>query len=269
MIGISMEQKTSQDVAQQISNARGNTDNPKIYPKIDALLIKNPSRFYALPIIGGLVKIIMLIPQFFVLMVLGMVVSLLTVYLNTFAVLFTGRYMQAAYEMNVLYIKWYVKTTFFSNGLTDKYPGFHSEILDTYSITVQKPQNPSKFFAIPVIGYLARYIMIIPFSFWATAVAYGSGYASIFNSFYVLFTGKYSETTFELIQDSTRLALAQHMYFNGLSDTYPAFGISMNHKNIKIFLILLGFFGYILFLIVWLGMQFASSSMSEKGTLFK
>ena len=259
-----MEQKTPQDVAQKISNARGNAHDPKMYPGIDALLIQNPGRLYAFPIIGGLVKIIILIPQYFILMILSMVVSIITVYLNSFAVLFTGRYMQIAYDLNLLYMKWYLKTTFFVSGLTDKYPGFYSEIRDTYSITVQKPQNSKRFFAIPVIGYMARYILIIPFSIWAAAVAYGSGYALLVNSFYVLFTGKYSETTFELIQDSTRLALAQHMYFNGLSDTYPAFRISMNHKYKKVFLILTGLVGYILIMIVWLVLQLMSSSLSGK-----
>lgn len=254
-----MEQKSVQDVAKKISSAHGVENDPKLYPRIDALLIQNPSRFYAFPIIGGLVKLIILIPQFFVLMVLGMVVSLLVSYINPFVVLFTGKYMQAAYDLNLLYMKWYLKVTFFSNGLTDKYPGFNSEIQDTYSLSIPMPQKPSKFFAIPILGYLVRTVAMIPFSIWTSAVLYGAGYATIFNSFYVLFRGKYSETTFELMWDSTRLHLAQQAYMGGLSDTYPTFKISMNHRGVKIFLISLGLIAYILFSIAWVALQFMGS----------
>lgn len=250
-----MEQKSVQDVAKKISSAHGSHNNPDLYPRIDALLIQKPSRWYAFPILGGLIKLIILIPQFIILMVLGMVVGILVSYINPFVVLFTGKYMQAAYDLNILYMKWYMKVTFFSNGLTDKYPGFSSEIQDTYSISIPIPTHPSKFYAIPILGYLVRSIFMIPFSIWTSAILYASGYASIINSFYVLFRGKFSETTYELLVDSTRLHLAQQAYMAGLSETYPTFSISMNHKNKKIILISIGFIAYILFSLLWLVLQ--------------
>ncbi len=254
-----MEQKTVQDVAKKISNAHSAQSDPRLYPRIDALLIQNPSRLCAFPLIGGIIKIILLIPQFFILMVLGMVVSILVSYINPFVVLFTGKYMQAAYDLNLLYMKWYLKVTFFSNGITDKYPGFNSEIQDTYSLSIPIPTQPSKFYAIPILGYLVRSIAMIPFSIWTSAILYAAGYATLFNSLYVLFRGKYSETTFELVWDSSRLHLAQQAYMGGLSDTYPKFGISMNHKGKKIFLISLGLIAYILFTTLWLVLQIMGS----------
>jgi len=258
-----MEQKTTQSVAEKIASNHPIKNDPKIYPHITALLIQNPSRLYAFPIFGGFLKFMILIPQFFILMILGMVVSLLVCYINPFVVLFTGKYMQSAYDLNILYMKWYVKVTFFSSGLTDKYPGFNSEIQDTFSILLLQPTQPSKFFAIPVIGYLVRYVALIPFTIWTTAVAYGTGYATMLNSFYVLFKGKYSETAFEMVWDNTRLYLAQQVYMSGLSDTYPSFRISSNHKGKKIALISIGFVGYIAFMIVWIGLQLLSASSSK------
>lgn len=257
------------EVAKKIADNRAIPSDPRMYPKIDALLIKNPSRFYAFPIIGGLVKGIMTIPQLIILMVISYAASFITTFINSFAVLFTGKYMNVAYDLNTTFIKWYLKITFFSSGLTDKYPGFETEIRDTFSVSVVKPVNPNKLYAIPILGFVIRSCAMIPFSFWASAVMYAGSLATTFNSFYVLFTGKYSETAFELVRDGSRLYIAKFMYLNGMSDVYPSFSISMNHKNTKIFLIIFGILVYITFTIIWLAIQILSSLMSEKGTSYK
>lgn len=266
-----MEDKSQSinDVAKKIASNRTTSSDPRMYPNIDALLIKNPSRFYAFPILGGLIKGIIVIPQLIILMVISYAASFITTFINSFAVLFTGRYMNITYDLNATYIKWYLKLTFFSNGLTDKYPGFETEIKDTFSISVVKPVNPNKLYAIPILGFVIRSCAMIPFSFWASAVMYAGSLATPFNSFYVLFTGKYSETAFELVRDGSRLYIAKFMYLNGMSDVYPSFSISMNHKNTKIFLLVFGIIVYVTLTIIWLAIQILSSLMSEKGTYYK
>ncbi len=62
----------------------------RIYPTLTIPRNTLPSRFYAFPIVGGLVKLILLIPAIIFLSVLSFVWQV-TVFLNAFVVLFTGR----------------------------------------------------------------------------------------------------------------------------------------------------------------------------------
>jgi hypothetical protein len=49
----------------------------------------------------------------------------------------------------------------------------------------------------------------------------------------VFFSGRYPETSFELVRDSLRLHFALYCYGLGLADRYPSFTISWNHGTIK------------------------------------
>lgn len=235
-----------------------NEKNSNIYPTIKIELIQNPSRFYAFPVLGGFVKGFMTLPQgieFLVLVpVWGIVLTI-----NSFCVLFTGRYWESAYNFNIGIIRFYTKIIFFVFGLTDKYPGFSLEIKDTYSVEMECPQNPNRFFAIPFIGGIVRYILLTPLFLYGYII-YQAAYLGMFVIAWimVLFTGKYPETVFELTRDNTRLYLATLAYSTGLSDKYPSFHISMNHKAKK--LILIGF-STLYFLFSFMG-SFISSQNS-------
>lgn len=214
-----------------------NTAN--IYPTLRVELIQTPNRLYAIPIFGGLFKFIILIPIIIELYVLffAMLVMIIT---NPFYVLFTGKYWDSAYQFFLGYMRFWTKLTFFLYGLTNKYPGFSLNIDDTFSVDIAMPQTPNKLFAIPLLGGLARGILLIPFTIFFYIIQYAANIGVILLAWaVVLFKGKYPESVFELIRDTTRLGLSSGCYFLGLSDKYPSFSISWNHKGIKIFLIIL------------------------------
>jgi hypothetical protein len=58
----------------------------------------------------------------------------------------------------------------------------------------------------------------------------------------VLSSGKYPESIYELSIDANRTNFACYAWALGMSDKYPSFQINWNHKNIKIFLIILAIF---------------------------
>lgn len=211
-----------------------------LYPIITVNRIEDPSRFYAFPLLGFLVKIIMLIPIFIELIFLGIAVFVLVVLINPFVVLFTGKYWDTAYTLLLGVLRLGLKVSYFLFGLTNTYPGFGFAINDSFKLDMPKPTNPNRFFAIPLLGGIARIVLLIPYMMYEGVIR-NAAYAGIVGaSFPVLFKGYYPESSFELARDGVRLNLTQGVYMAGLSDKYPSFWISMNHKTIKIILIILG-----------------------------
>lgn len=214
-------------------------DSVRYYPRINVSLIINPNRIYAVPVLGLLIKIIALIPVGVWYVVLIMALLPLTV-INSFVVLFSGKYWQPAYDLTIGLIRLIVKASFYFFGLTNKYPGFSLSINDSYSVEIPYPQNPNKLFAIPFVGGLIRIVLIIPYGVFQQIVSNGSFLAAVVASIVVLLKGKYPESSFELVRDSTRLSQGSTIYFFGLSDTYPSFYISLNHQVAKIVYLALG-----------------------------
>ena len=134
---------------QNINQAPSPQNNKRIYPSISIERIQNPSRIYAIPILGGLIKAFILIPVAIILYVLSLVIFFLLP-INAMVVLFTGKYWSVLYNLVSESIKISAKTYFFAMGLTNKYPGFNSTIED-FSIEVQYPEYSNRFFAVPFI----------------------------------------------------------------------------------------------------------------------
>jgi hypothetical protein len=82
------------------------------------------SRLFAIPFIGGLLRIILLIPHLIVLYILGFVVELLSFVVLSLIALFTGKIPQWGYTLVGGFIRWNTRLQAYFFGLTDKYPPF-------------------------------------------------------------------------------------------------------------------------------------------------
>lgn len=213
--------------------------SPGNYPILIAERIQNPNRVWAIPLLGIFVKWLLLIPLFFWFFVVELVVVVL-VLVNSLVVLFTGSYWRPAYEWAVWFIRLTVKAGLYIAGLTDRYPGFGPQMPEGFTLDIEFPQSPSRFFAVPCLGGIARGVLLIPFAIYTYFVFYGAIVGAVIAFVPVLFAGTYPETVFELLRDSFRLQSAQLVYGFGLSDRYPSFAISMNHGGAKIALIAVG-----------------------------
>jgi len=213
--------------------------NNRMYPFVSVSRIKNPSRLYAIPFIGFMIKIIMLIPVVVEVFCLG-IAAIVILLINSFIVLFTGKYWKVAYDLNLALLRMSVKINFFIVGITNTYPGFSLTIEDDFSVEIPYNKTPNRFFAIPILGGLARIILLIPYIIYQSLINNASNVAFFVSWIPVLFTGIFPESSFEIMRDNVRLGQATTAYFMGLSDTYPSFWISMHHKKIKIVFIILG-----------------------------
>jgi len=228
-----------------------------IYPILNATPIQNPSRFYAVPILGILVKFILLIPVYLEMIFVGIWWGIAVMLINPFVVLFTGKYWRSAYSINLGYLRMTTKISFYLFGLTNKYPGFNLTINDNYSLDIPYPENPRKLFVIPLIGILIRTILLIPYFIFGSIVSQAAAMGTFVLAWaVVLFKGRYPEGIFELARDSIRVSISTNAYMTGLSDRYPSFYISMNHDKIKIILIAIA--------IIFSGFNFTSSGTKTK-----
>ncbi len=139
-----------------------NQVDPQIYPQLKISRIQNPNKMWAIPIFGILAKMIILIPVFIEVWFVAIYLFFLLI-INSFIVLFTGRYWPYCYQMALGLLRLIAKTGFFVSGLTDKYPGFDFVIQDNFSLDMAYPEQPNRLFAIPFFGVLARLILLIPF----------------------------------------------------------------------------------------------------------
>ena len=90
-------------------------------------------------------------------------------------------------------------------------------------LTVERIQSPNRMWAIPVLGILAKGIILIPVLLWLGLLAFAMGVLLFINSFVVLFSGQYWDPAYELVVQTTGLGLRTALFLFGLTDRYPGF----------------------------------------------
>lgn len=215
------------------------TTSKRVYPLITAERNTNPKRFYAIPLLGWLIKLIMSFPVFFIFWFASLCYGI-GQFINPFVVLFTGKYWNPAYTWTVRYVNLLVKINFYFLGITDKYPGFNFTINDNYKVEIPFPTVPNRWYAFPLLGFVLRFILLFPFILFGEILLYSCWLLTTASSFHVLFKKYYPESAHELAVDSMRVYSALILYFAGISDTYPSFKISKKHLILKIVFIVLG-----------------------------
>jgi hypothetical protein len=94
------------------------------YPvQVDFIIPAHNSRFYALPVLGYVVRYLFLIPHLVVLAFLTFAVALLQLVL-WIPVLIGGKYPRWGYSFVGGYVRWSTRLNAFMLGLTDAYPPF-------------------------------------------------------------------------------------------------------------------------------------------------
>jgi hypothetical protein len=193
------------------------------YPLFAVDHIQNPNRLWAFPIVGGTIKTIIVLPVAIWIMIIAYVALILSV-VNSFIVLFTGQYWRLAYDVAVGSMRLSTKANLFLLGLSDKYPGFSFSTSDEVRLEIAMPTQPSRAFALPLLGGFVRILLLIPFIIFlyiigiVVLVVYWIAWIP------VLFTGQYPQGLFDFMVYVMRLQLRMSCYTFGLSDRYPRFG---------------------------------------------
>lgn len=235
-----------------------------LYPDIQIALIKSPNRFYAVPLLGFFIKVVMIVPVALELWVLKLAQFLFSI-LNSLNIFFRGRYWKIAYELNLGIMQLETNVSFFLFGLTDVYPGF-SLHPTMYQLSMNFNKSPNRVLATPLLGMFFRLVLMIPYVIYSQVVSIAAFLAAAVGWESVLFNGRYPETVYEIVRDSVRVSQASNMYFLGMSDAYPSFWISLNHKTLKIILLVVA---SLIFLMNFSGRFFAPRHTNMQPTQAK
>ncbi len=211
------------------------------YPHFEVANNKRPSRVYAFPIFGLLLKVIILLPvsiEYFFLSI----AAFFAFAINSFVILFTGKYWDDAYRFFLALLRFETKISLFIYGLTDKYPGFSLGTDGLFKLDIEKPTHPNRWLNFPVFGPLVKFVILFPYIIFSAVLCNGASIAMIISWFTGTCKKPYPESLYEFESDTLRVGNATSAYLLGLKDNYPSFSISMDHQTEKILLILAGAF---------------------------
>jgi len=94
------------------------------YPvSVEFIIPAHNGRFWAIPVVGYVVRMLVLIPHVIVMLLVSMLVGLAMLIL-WIPVLFAGRYPKWGYALVGGYLRWNLRVNAFLLGLTDEYPPF-------------------------------------------------------------------------------------------------------------------------------------------------
>jgi hypothetical protein len=184
---------------------------------------ESSNRFWAIPIVGILVKCIILIPHFIVLYVLGIVSGLAHLIIWAF-VLFGGQYPEWGYALTAGVVRWAGRLYLYLYGITDNYPAFSMDAPG--DIVIPRPTSSSRFWAIPIVGIFVKYIILIPHFIVLYVLSIVVGICQLVIWVPVLFTGQYPQWAFQLVSGTTLWTMRVYAYLLGLTDSYPPFSFS-------------------------------------------
>lgn len=198
-----------------------------------------------------LVKWLLIIPHLVVLLVLWPVFLLLTVFAGL-AILVTGRYPRAIFDINVGVLRWTWRVSYYSYGAlgTDRYPPFTLGSAEGYpaDLQVAYPERLSrglvlvKWWLLALPHYLVVAVLVGGGLTWGTPggtgdvwrLSLGGGLVGILvlvAAIVLLFTARYPPQLFDLVIGCQRWAYRVLAYAALMTDVYPPFRLDQGGQE--------------------------------------
>jgi hypothetical protein len=165
-----------------------------------------------------LIKWLLAIPHYLVLLVLG-IGALFVVIFSFFAVLFTGRYPKGMFDYMVGVHRWALRVVAYTDLMVDPYPPF--TLADDPDYPVQFDIDYPEF--VNRWRPLVHWLLVIPYAIVAYIIYYLGRILVFFAFFTILFTKRYPEGMFNIVQISLRWLARASAYENWMVTRYPPF----------------------------------------------
>ena len=158
---------------------------------------QHPNRLWAFPVIGGMVKFVIVMPVGIWLLCVNFAAFSLSI-VNAFVVLLTGTYWKPAHALAVGSMRLTAKANCFYLGLSDRYPGFSLDSNDDVRLEYAMPAQPNRLLALPLVGGLFRYALLVPFFIFLLVIGILVVLVYWFTWIPVLLVGQYPEGSIQL-----------------------------------------------------------------------
>ena len=175
------------------------------------------NRLWAVPVLGIVVKLIILIPHLILLYVLGIVATVLAL-VTWIPVLFGGHYPSWGYDVIGGTLRWGANVSAYLYGLTDRYPPFRlgkaAEGEEPYEVDVDfnVPEEHNRLWAIPVIGIVIKLIILIPHLILLYVLGMVATVLGLVTWIPVLLNGHYPSWGYEIIGGFLRWSTRVNAY---------------------------------------------------------
>lgn len=163
---------------------------------------------------------ILAIPQWIVLMVLGMVGGLVLIFV-WFSVLFTARYPHGAFNYLAGLMRWGYRLAAYQLLLTDRYPPFSMQDDPDYPVRVLIDEPPAMH--IHRWRALLQGLLAYPVQIAAGALMFVAYLAVIGAWFAILFTGRFPQGIFRFVTIAVRWTLRATTFQYLMTERYPPF----------------------------------------------
>jgi len=186
----------------------------------------SPSRFFAVPVLGFVARYLMLIPHLIALYIMYYITAIIQLF-AWIPVLFTGKYPEGLYGFVSGYVGWSARVYAYLLGLSDKYPPFSLGNDPSFpaQVTFERPTESSRFYAIPILGGVVRYVLMIPHFVILIVLLAVSLLFNLVAWIPVLFAGKYPSWNYSIQSGLIRRYTRVFGFLYGLTDKYPPFGL--------------------------------------------
>jgi hypothetical protein len=166
------------------------------------------------------IKWLLVFPHFLILGVFGYLVEL-TTFISWFAILFTGRYPKALFDLAVVYFRWSARATAYVALLRDDYPPFGGGSPEyPVRVEIEYPEKLSR------LLIFVKWLLAIP-HFIILALLGIVGFAVyVIAWFAILFTGRFPRSMFDFLVGIGRWYLRVYAYIWLMRDEYPPFSMS-------------------------------------------
>jgi hypothetical protein len=166
------------------------------------------------------IKWLLVFPHFLILGVFGYLVEL-TTFISWFAILFTGRYPKALFDLAVVYFRWSARATAYVALLRDDYPPFGGGSPEyPVRVEIEYPEKLSR------LLIFVKWLLAIPHFVILALLSVVGLVVYVIAWFAILFTGRFPRSMFDFLVGIGRWDLRVYAYIWLLRDEYPPFSLS-------------------------------------------
>jgi hypothetical protein len=198
---------------------------PSLYPIRVEFDEQEPiNRLWGIPILGHIVRAIVLLPHFLVLAVLGWIIGL-SILVSWIPILVNGR---PAGWMTTLYggtQRWATRATAYWLMLTDTYPPFGFDEPHGVRLEIDPDPRVNQLWGIPFIGLGIRSIILIPHFVVLWFVGIAVAVVFLVSWIPVLLEGRMATWGYTILGGYLRWTARVTLYLLMITDRYPPFAL--------------------------------------------
>jgi len=192
------------------------------YPVNVSFIVDDQNRLWGIPLVGLVIRSILVIPQLIVLWVLGFVSAILLL-INWIPILVSGRQASWAYTVMGGYLRLAARVAAYVLLVTGRYPPFGPGGEHTTDVSFDESETQNRLWGIPVVGIVVRWIILIPHFIVLWLIGIVVAFMILVSWVPVLVNGRQADVIVQWVGGFYRWYVRLAAYLVLLTGRYPPF----------------------------------------------